>query len=162
MTRLAHIIAMMFLAAYAHAGIFSGWQEIYVSADDGKAYDFYGNGEFLCSGTRCHYTNSSGKCKIEFIAKKGERIYGITEFGDDYQWEQRPFLAKVLFDNRDEDRPCTSTSATVQIDPVAHMHFFMPPIKTNTDWARPAENKELLVPRKMPSRADWKKSPYKK
>lgn len=161
MTRLAFIIVMALLAAYAHAGIFSDGQEIYVSADDADAYDFYGNGEFLCSGKRCHYTNTGGKCKIEFVAKKGERIYGVMEFGDDYQWEQRPFLAKLFFDNRDKDRPCTSTNATVKIDPVAHMHLFMPPIKMNTNWSRSVENKELLVPRKTPSRADWKNSPYK-
>ncbi|SHL16995.1 hypothetical protein [Fibrobacter sp. UWEL] len=159
MIKPAHIIIAAFLAVSVQAGIFSSWQTIYVSADDNQAYDFYANGQFLCSGKKCHYKNMESSCKIEFVAKKGERIYGIEEFGDDYQWEKRSFLAKVLLDNRDENSPCTGTHATVKIDPTFYIQNFLPEIITHTNWRHPIP-KNLQVPKPMPSRADWKKSPF--
>jgi len=160
MKKIFRVLASALLISVAHAGYFSEWQNIYVTADDGKAYDFYANGKLLCSGKRCHYTNSNSDCKIEFMAKKNDRIYGIKEFGDDYVWEQRSFLVKLLLDKRDKDKPCTSENATVHIDPAHYIKSYLPDIKNTTKWSRPM-GKELQEPRSYPSRENWKVSPFR-
>lgn len=163
MIRRAYIFAIALLAVRTHAGLFTGkdWQRVYVQADDGQAYDFYANGKFLCSGKRCHTSNIGGDCRIEFVAKKADRIYGVLDF-EGGQPKHSFIYNFFLGPSQDDDPPpCAMTEATVIIDYVGNMHLYKPLIRNHTDWSDPVENKEFLKPRKTPSYRDWQESPFK-
>jgi len=163
MIRAIYIIALSILATGAHAFYFEDVQNIYVEASDGKAYEFYANGERLCSGKRCHYKNLDDNCKIHFQARIGDRIYGEEYFGDGWDADRRSFIGNLLRSMlaRDENKKCTSTNATVQINSSKFLHLYKPEIVTNSQWSRPIpKNSQLLIPKATPQQSDWKKSPF--
>lgn len=163
MTRLIYIAFTAFLATGAHAFFLEDIQNVYVEASDGKAYEFYANGERLCTGKRCHYKNMEDNCKIHFQARIGDRIYGEEYFGGGWEAEQRGFVEKLFrkMASLDENKKCVTTNATVQINPTRFMHLYRPEIVTDNPWNKPIpKNSPLLIPKATPQKGDWRISPF--
>lgn len=156
-------ILSAFLAISANAFYFEDVQNVYIEASDGKAYDFYVNGSHEGSGKRIHYkTYKDNFCKIEVVAKIGDRIYGIEEIGAGYTRESRGFAGNLFHDlvfDSDSEKGCPE-NVVVNINPSAFLHFLKPSIVNNTLWNAPVKNKKFLIPKKTPSYKSWNTSPF--
>lgn len=166
MTRLTHIATVLvFLAAHANAFFFDDIRNVYITASDGKAYDFYVNGNRVGSGKRVHHkTSKDDFCKLEIYAKIGDRIYGKIRVGKGFDREERGLggnLIHDIFAGSDSDRGCPE-DVVVPINPATFINEYKPQTVNNTNWNAPIKDRDYLSPKSTPRPNDWSESPFNK
>jgi len=146
------------LLASALCAVASDW--ITVRADDGRAYQFYADGKFICEGKSCVYVHREDDCKILFSAEIHGRLYGKLEYGGGWAAERRSFLENLLISTAtrsSEQKGCVALNdAVIHIDPVGYVDRYFPPINLNTDWDAPIKSgSPLREERATPNPQKW-------